>query len=243
MEPLKPLKPMANDDNTNLLGNDEPTRIINSDDSTRMLNSAGDDEQTQMLGNAPGDSTVIVNPTVPPPAPEPIDPATPPAAPESYPDYQPPRSKAWIVWVVGIIVAAAVGAGIWYTLDRKAAVKGDHADDDQFENFKDIATDEPGYTNVEFDEPDFEEEIPESEEIFVTEVVIDSMLVEEPEVVQVDEPVNSDAAKPEIDDNSPLSWGAVEQHPQFPGGDAAMYKWIAENINYPAQAAEEGIQG
>lgn len=35
----------------------------------------------------------------------------------------------------------------------------------------------------------------------------------------------------------------VEQKPSFPGGDAAMYKWLAEHINYPTQAAEEGVQG
>lgn len=35
----------------------------------------------------------------------------------------------------------------------------------------------------------------------------------------------------------------VEQKPSFPGGDAAMYKWLGEHINYPAQASEEGVQG
>ena len=35
----------------------------------------------------------------------------------------------------------------------------------------------------------------------------------------------------------------VDQKPSFPGGDAAMYKWLAEHTNYPAQAQEEGVQG
>ena len=35
----------------------------------------------------------------------------------------------------------------------------------------------------------------------------------------------------------------VEQAPEFPGGTAAMYKWLGENISYPAQASEEGVQG
>lgn len=35
----------------------------------------------------------------------------------------------------------------------------------------------------------------------------------------------------------------VEQKPSFPGGDEAMYKWLSDHINYPAQASEEGIQG
>ncbi len=35
----------------------------------------------------------------------------------------------------------------------------------------------------------------------------------------------------------------VEQKPEFPGGDAAMYKWLGDHINYPAAASEEGVQG
>ena len=35
----------------------------------------------------------------------------------------------------------------------------------------------------------------------------------------------------------------VEQKPEFPGGEAAMYKWLSDHINYPPAAAEEGVQG
>ena len=35
----------------------------------------------------------------------------------------------------------------------------------------------------------------------------------------------------------------VEQKPEFPGGDAAMYKWLGYHIVYPAAAVEEGVQG
>lgn len=35
----------------------------------------------------------------------------------------------------------------------------------------------------------------------------------------------------------------VEQKPEFPGGDNAMYKWLGDHITYPAQASEEGVQG
>ncbi|HAP30307.1 MAG TPA: energy transducer TonB [Porphyromonadaceae bacterium] len=36
---------------------------------------------------------------------------------------------------------------------------------------------------------------------------------------------------------------AVEQMPQFPGGDAELYKWISSHIKYPTMAAENNIQG
>lgn len=35
----------------------------------------------------------------------------------------------------------------------------------------------------------------------------------------------------------------VQQQPEFPGGEAAMYKWLSDHIQYPAVAAEEGVQG
>lgn len=36
---------------------------------------------------------------------------------------------------------------------------------------------------------------------------------------------------------------AVEQKPQFPGGEAALMKWLSSNIQYPVMAQEEGAQG
>ncbi|HPR30774.1 MAG TPA: energy transducer TonB [Prolixibacteraceae bacterium] len=35
----------------------------------------------------------------------------------------------------------------------------------------------------------------------------------------------------------------VEDMPEFPGGDLALRKWIADHIKYPVIAAENGIQG
>jgi protein TonB len=36
---------------------------------------------------------------------------------------------------------------------------------------------------------------------------------------------------------------AVEQMPQFPGGEAELLKWISSHIKYPTMAAENNIQG
>lgn len=44
-------------------------------------------------------------------------------------------------------------------------------------------------------------------------------------------------------DEGPVSMAMVEQKPSFPGGDAAMYKWLNDNIIYPAAASDEGVQG
>ena len=36
---------------------------------------------------------------------------------------------------------------------------------------------------------------------------------------------------------------SVEQMPQFPGGEAALMKYLQSHINYPPMAAENGVQG
>ncbi|MDE5999308.1 MAG: energy transducer TonB, partial [Bacteroidaceae bacterium] len=35
----------------------------------------------------------------------------------------------------------------------------------------------------------------------------------------------------------------VEQNPMFPGGEAALLKYLQKNLKYPAQAQDNGIQG
>ena len=46
--------------------------------------------------------------------------------------------------------------------------------------------------------------------------------------------------KPETQDE--IFW-VVEQMPEFPGGDEAMFKYLSDNLSYPQNAREAGIQG
>ena len=47
--------------------------------------------------------------------------------------------------------------------------------------------------------------------------------------------------EPEVIDETPFV--IVEEAPEFPGGDAALYKYLAENLDYPKLAVETGITG
>ena len=49
--------------------------------------------------------------------------------------------------------------------------------------------------------------------------------------------------KAETGDESKTIFTIVEEMPSFPGGDAARNKFLSENIVYPTQASENGIQG
>ncbi len=47
----------------------------------------------------------------------------------------------------------------------------------------------------------------------------------------------------EEEEEEPEIFMVVEQMPEFPGGQRALFKYISENINYPPIAKENGIQG
>ncbi len=57
------------------------------------------------------------------------------------------------------------------------------------------------------------------------------------EVDAVEEPVRT------VMGQSDEVYQVVEEMPEYPGGMEAMYKFLSENIHYPAKAKEEGIEG
>ncbi|MDR3250799.1 MAG: TonB family protein [Tannerella sp.] len=52
-------------------------------------------------------------------------------------------------------------------------------------------------------------------------------------------PVKEEEEEPDAD----FIFVTAEKMPEFPGGDAALLKWINEHITYPTIASENGIQG
>jgi len=88
---------------------------------------------------------------------------------------------------------------------------------------------------------------PAVQEVEVLNVVEDDVETEEIEIntedtkteVVIQAPV--EIQEEEEEDN--VVFVIVENKPEFPGGDAALMKYIAENIKYPVIAQENGIQG
>ncbi len=60
---------------------------------------------------------------------------------------------------------------------------------------------------------------------------IDPNQFKEAEIIAPDEP-----SEPEI-------FTIVEQNPEFPGGEGAMYEYLGKNIKYPQLARDNGVQG
>lgn len=53
----------------------------------------------------------------------------------------------------------------------------------------------------------------------------------------------SECGVAQSDEASEKIYTATEQMPQFPGGEAALMKYMRNNIKYPVIAIENGIQG
>jgi protein TonB len=86
----------------------------------------------------------------------------------------------------------------------------------------------------------------------VIEVDDDEELEEEPEIFEqefeleqeIEEPVYVEPAAPAVEEpEEPDFFVVVEDMPEFPGGEAAMYNWLGKNIRYPQVAKENGIEG
>jgi len=76
----------------------------------------------------------------------------------------------------------------------------------------------------------------------------DDKLISVADVIGTDEINGVDIAT--LDENQAITqedenqvYGIVEQMPEFPGGDMALTRWIANNTRYPKAAADKGIKG
>ena len=50
-------------------------------------------------------------------------------------------------------------------------------------------------------------------------------------------------AQAEPDESIPLDFIHFGEGPTFPGGTAAMYEWLSENMVYPEEAIKDGVSG
>ena len=116
-----------------------------------------------------------------------------------------------------------------------------------------------------------EEEFLKTIKVTELQIVEDKNVNPEDEIVTVDEQIATDATaghvtnldgttnknifqeakdkvvieetKPAVETPTNKVFQAVEQMPQFPGGEAALMKYLQSHINYPPMAAENNIQG
>ena len=103
------------------------------------------------------------------------------------------------------------------------------------------------------------EEVANQQQVTALLIVEDEQLEEDKQVKNQDEVLDNEAAvgavditegtndlnkvmvkeeviaEPKVEEEQPMSIAMVEQKPQFAGGEAAMYKWLSDNIVYPTR--------
>ncbi len=106
------------------------------------------------------------------------------------------------------------------------------------------------------------EEVANQQQVTDLLIVEDDKLEEDKQVKNQEEVLDNEAAVGAVDitegtndlnkiiikdeviaEEQPMNIAMVEQKPEFNGGEAAMYKWLSDNIVYPSAASEEGVQG
>ena len=90
-----------------------------------------------------------------------------------------------------------------------------------------------------------EEELKTQDELMKTKTAIGAIDVKGNddkggEVLKLKEAVAQPEPKPEVENKV---FDVVEQMPSFPGGNAALMKYLSENVKYPVVAQENGVQG
>lgn len=174
------------------------------------------------------------------------------------------KSKAWLWILLAVVIVLGGGVASWFFMNSGSKPR---IADDEDEN---AAVELPALD--EYERPEQAESLNYYSDADAEQPLIEmEVLQEEPVVIAIaDEPRNNEIRAQEEIQSGPddldrntastqtvndepradrsadaveLSMAMVEQKPLFPGGDAAMYKWLGEQIHYPADAAEEGVQG
>jgi protein TonB len=147
------------------------------------------------------------------------------------------EKKRSLFLLAGYVVALAVvlTAFEWKTFDANASDLGKLVIDDLEEEIIPI-------TEQEIKPPPPPPPPPPAPEI---EIVEDDVEIEEEvEIMDVEADQETIIEVEEVEEESgPDFFTIVEDMPAFPGGDAALLKYIAQNVEYPPIAKENGITG
>lgn len=146
------------------------------------------------------------------------------------------ENKKGMLMMIGLVAALAIVlvAFEWTVFEGSGMDLGELNLDNEEEELMPVTQQEitppppkqPEATQIEIVDDD--EEIEDEMDIDDTEIDEETVI----EMVEIEEKVD----EPEI-------FTIVEKMPSFPGGEKALFKYLGDNIKYPAMAKDAGIQG
>ena len=182
------------------------------------------------------------------------------------------HNKAVLYTIIGTIIFGLITFGFvkanQYLEERKLAEKGE-VEEVLIDMSQEAEESEPEL--IEQEKPEvLQEEVSKTYQATELQIVEDKNVREEDEILSQDERMQTDAIagrvtnsegstnlndfkerineivveeKKPVEEKPEPIFISVEQMPQFPGGEAALMKYLASHINYPPMAAENNIQG
>ena len=182
------------------------------------------------------------------------------------------HNKAVLYTIIGTIIFGLITFGFvkanQYLEERRLAEKGE-VEEVLIDMSQEAEESEPEL--IEQEKPEvLQEEVSKTYQATELQIVEDKNVREEDEILSQDERMQTDAIagrvtnsegstnlndfkerineivveeKKPVEEKPEPIFVSVEQMPQFPGGEAALMKYLASHINYPPMAAENGIQG
>ena len=174
--------------------------------------------------------------------------------------------------VLGGLIYGIVGLNNYLEEQRRLAGEQDQSEV-LIDMTQDAEEPEPEQQRIEPEKPILKEEVLQSVKVTELAIVEDEKVKKEDEIKTIDELKETEQAfgqkdnkegtedrnitktlknevvvekveeKPVKKDEPEKVFTSVEQMPQFPGGDAALMKYLSSHIQYPAMAAENNVQG
>lgn len=181
------------------------------------------------------------------------------------------KAIAWVLIALAILLILLIlsVSGVFSKAEEEQIVTSTEQEIATFDA-EDQEEEEQEEEQVKFEEPEeiiAPEEVANQQQVTDLLIVEDDKIEEDKQVKNQEEVLNNEAAvgavditegtndlnkiaikeeviaAPKVEDEQPMSIAMVEQKPEFPGGEAAMYKWLSDNIVYPSSASEEGVSG
>lgn len=162
-------------------------------------------------------------------------------------EQRPSKSKVWY-FVIGAVVLVALGVGSWLYItkwydDKPTEQPSEPGIDFDLSSLNDGDADAPSAVKVSSAaKSDSVAVMPTGAESNKADVVKEKKETPSSQKVEtVKEKPKVEKKKEEKGNNEVYT--VVDEMPKFPGGDSGLYSFIASNLNYPAMAIENNVQG
>lgn len=166
------------------------------------------------------------------------------------------QNKLILPIVIGLLVLALAGGGWWYYNSSKSKMSGSGSvitpnSNDSIANAQKMVVEDTDADSIEDTDDAINMDSVMAEMVYVdgspySDVSVGETAVDgttQASTLEKTAKGESEEKQSQQSETSNKVHDVVEQMPSFPGGDAALMRFLSTNVHYPAVAEENGIQG